>query len=94
MLLDDRFIDDLIRLRNRYPGLVWRLWEEDGIRLEFFLEELAMDCSACLQRASIPARHCSDQPRVVHIPAANGLADFEAILHTLRVFLEKHSNPM
>ena len=38
----DWLIDDLLRLQTRYPSLIWRLRQNDGIEIEFYLVELAI----------------------------------------------------
>jgi hypothetical protein len=87
-MLLDYFIDDLIRLQTRHASLVWRLWENDGVNIEFFLEELALDCVEFLQKAGITAVYRAGAARVVHLPAQSILQDPPAVLQNLKRFLE------
>jgi hypothetical protein len=68
----DQFIDELLRLQGHYAGLIWRLKQDgDCIDIEFFLEEMALDCRTALVQAGIPisnsqhARRVSLQPAVL-----------------------------
>ena len=86
-MLLDHFIDDLVCLRNRYPGLIWRLWEEQGVCVEFFLEELAFDCAAALVKSGTEAIHVAHTPRVVRIPMPEYPQKSRQVLGALSVFL-------
>ena len=89
----DHFIDDLLRLQARYASLIWRLWEDDGIYIEFFLEELALDCALSLQRAGIPARHLAALPRVVHLPAGLvNTASLPGLVGAIHTFLKESAS--
>jgi len=88
----DRLIDDLLRLQTRYPSLIWRLRQNDGVEIEFYLEELALDCANILQSSGVSADHLSSQPRVVHLSNAHTLsADVQNLLiATIENFLKNH----
>ena len=87
-MLIDHFVDDLLRLQTRHASLIWRLWEEDGVNIEFFLEELALDCSAWLQKAGVAAEYGASAARVVHLTSQAIETDQQGVLNALCAFLE------
>lgn len=93
-LIDDHIVDDLLRLQSRFATLLWRLKEQDGIEVEFFLEELAIDCAACLRRAGIAAQHLPERPRVLRLPPGSACDTERArTIAALTDFLQAH-NPI
>ncbi len=102
----DQLIDDLLRLQTRYPELLWRLRAAPGgIDIEFFLEELAMDCAVELQKAPITTAKPSDKgvtavysperARVVCLGFSPSLLaeTHKGIIETLEIFLQRHHSP-
>lgn len=87
-MLLDHFIDGLLCLQNRFPGLIWRLWEEEGVCIEFFLEELALDCAAAVGQGGAHAVHPHPTARALRIPAGEIRQKGPAILLLLTAFLE------
>jgi hypothetical protein len=91
----DKLIDELLRLQARYPALIWRLRQEEGIAIEFYLEEMALDCTNALKKAGLPADHLTDRPRQVWLPETMQLMEHQDhLLTALEIFLEKHNNPI
>ena len=91
----DILIDDLLRLQSRYPALIWRLQQGADIAIEFYLEELAIDCVNVLNRAGIPARHLASHPRLALLSKISSHRSSDTcLLSTLQTFLENHSIPL
>jgi hypothetical protein len=90
-MINDYLIDDLLRLQSRYATLIWRLKEHEGVEIEFFLEELAIDCAAALRQADISIQHLPDRPRAVHLPShlLNTIPPAK-IIQALDLFLQAH----
>jgi hypothetical protein len=89
----DKLIDELLRLQARYPALIWRLRQAEGIAIEFYLEELALDCTNALKKAGLPADHLADRPRQVWLlETAQLVKHQDRFLAELEIFLEKHNN--
>ncbi len=99
----DKLIDDLLCLQTRYPELIWRLRDKAGeIEIEFFLEELALDCTAELQKftsADTNPAECEfaavsspERPRVVCLVFPAGLSSKTrgTVTEILKSFLEEH----
>ncbi len=86
-MLLDHFIDDLLCLQNRFPGLIWRLWEEQGVCIEFFLEELAFDCAANLVMSGTEVVYLAQSPRVVRIPFPELPQKSRQVMSALTAFL-------
>ena len=92
----DRLIDDLLRLQTRYPSLIWRLRQNDGVEIEFYLEELALDCANILRMEGITADHLSTQPRVVCLSGAHTFSNQirNQLIASIESFLKIHLQPV
>ena len=63
-----KFLDELLRLEARYPTLVRRLqYTELFVDIEFYLEEMAMECAQAFLDAEITCIHRMDRPNIASI---------------------------
>jgi hypothetical protein len=92
----DRFIDNMLQLQTRYPSLIWRLRHNNGVEVEFYLEEMALDCAKALQGLGFSAYHLHSQPRAVHLVQEDIVSPEmqSRLLDSIMQFLQSHPKPV